>query len=238
MQITPIPLLSDNYAWLLTSEDLSDCAVVDPSSADPVALLIDQGDLQLRWIMATHHHLDHVGGIEFLMPAEVICSKYDLEHKRVPHASRGLHDDEVIRVLNEDVHCLEVPGHTLGAVAFYLPKAKAVFTGDTLFLAGCGRLFEGSPEQMFSALQRLKLLPPDTQIYCGHEYTEKNLKFALSVDAENEAVKKRLQSVQKLRAEGLPTVPAILATELRTNPFLQAPDVATFAKLRALRDGF
>lgn len=248
MDITALPLLDDNYAWLLTVPGSSACAVVDPSEADPVAQVLAERKLDLKCILATHHHPDHVGGIKGLVKpgVEVVCSSYDKE--RIPCVTKTVEHGERIDVLGEQVQCIMVPGHTLGAVSFYFAKSKAVFTGDTLFLGGCGRLFEGTPEMMHKSLSELAALPGDVDVYCGHEYTEKNMKFALSLEPNARAVKERLARVEKLLAEGKPTVPATLDVERKTNPFLRVSelraiagkqqDVEVFAELRQRRDKF
>jgi hydroxyacylglutathione hydrolase len=247
MNITPLPLLQDNYAWLLWSSDSRDCAVVDPSECRSVMQAIDARGLRLRSILVTHHHGDHVGGVAELVAivsqakssvVEVYCSAYDAHAERVPCVTHPLEDGQHVSILGHDLECLSVPGHTLGAVAFYMKSLGAVFTGDTLFLAGCGRLFEGTPEQMFASLQRLASLPATTSVYCGHEYTEKNLRFAArdDVDGKNKSVRARLLAVEALRTNQLPTVPARLVDELATNPFIRCKNAVEFARLRTLRD--
>jgi len=252
MNIKPIPLLSDNYAWLLWREGSSECAVVDPSEPDGVRQVVEAQGLTLRTILATHHHWDHTGGIDGLFESgmDVVASTYDREQGRVPHVTRSFGDGDTFELLGEPVRCMMVPGHTLGAVAFYLPESEAVFTGDTLFTAGCGRLFEGTPAQMHASLSRLAQLPTSTQVYCGHEYTEKNMRFALSLQPTHGGLKQRCEQVAAARSKGEPTVPAPLSVELATNPFLRAraPELAAvvgggdpvevFAELRRRRDGF
>jgi len=254
IKIEAIPLLKDNYAWLLYEEGTSECAVVDPSEDEPVLALLAQRGLRLTTILATHHHWDHVNGIEGLARVfpgvEIICSTYDYKAGRVPRATRSIEDGDHFVLMDLKVECMMVPGHTLGAVAYFLPEAKAVFTGDTLFTAGCGRLFEGTPAQMYDSLSRLGMLPGDTAVYCGHEYTENNLRFALSVEGENRVVVNRLREVEALRARGRPTVPALMEVERATNPFMRADEeglgallgkttpVDTFGELRRRKDRF
>ena len=204
--------------------------------------------LELRWILATHHHWDHTAGIEELAGpgVEVIGSEVDRE--RVPALTRTLADGDAIEIAGRAAICMLVPGHTRGAIAYSF--AGHLFTGDTLFLAGCGRLFEGTSAEMYDSLTRLAALPGETQIYCGHEYTEKNLTFAASVEPDNAKVHARLESVRAARARGEATVPAPLAEEKRTNPFLRCREPAlrqrtgctepaeVFAELRRRRDSF
>ena len=250
MQIIPLPLLEDNYAWLLIDAAQRECGIVDPSEAAPVAAAVRERGLRLRWILATHHHPDHTGGIAELADdgVQVIASSYD-QH-RVPPVTKTVSDGLELTVAGELIRCIGVPGHTLGAVAFYLPKVKAVFTGDTLFTAGCGRMFEGDAVQMHGSLGRLASLPEDTQVYCGHEYTEKNLRFAQSLEPANPAIAQRLLEVTAARQQGRACVPASLLVERQTNPFLrceeptlrqatgyQAP-VDVFRELRERRDKF
>jgi hydroxyacylglutathione hydrolase len=234
--IEAVPVLSDNYAWLI--HDGREAVVVDPGEAGPVLAALEQRRLRLRWLLATHHHHDHVGGIEALCAAasgvEVVSSMHDLG--RVPRATRGVVDGERLTVAGLELTAMLVPGHTLGALTYV--GGGAMFTGDTLFLAGCGRLFEGTPEQMFTSLRRLAALPPETLVYCGHEYTEKNLRFAASVEPDNPAIAERQARVVEQRRQDDPTVPAPLAVELATNPFLRAKDLVEFTTRRSRRDAF
>ena len=233
MEILELPLLSDNYAWILKDDNSKDCAIVDPSEVGPVLKTLREKGLKLISILVTHHHWDHTGGIQGLRQElgeiPVFCSGYDGVQGRVPGATHLLEHGEHFVLLGHEVQCLEVPGHTLGAIAYYVPGARAVFTGDTLFTAGCGRLFEGTPEQMLASLRRLAELPRDTLVYCGHEYTEKNLRFALSLESDNEAIRLRLEEVSKARRAQRSTVPARLDVELQTNPFLRTHEEALVA---------
>lgn len=252
MKIVALPMLYDNYGWLLVDETAGRCAVVDPSQAEPVAERVRREDLQLGWILATHHHFDHVAGTRELVrrfpEAEVLCSEQD--RSRIALASGGLGDGQRVAVAGAEAVCFYVPGHTRGSMAYYFPKEKALFTGDTLFLAGCGRLFEGKPVELFASLTHLSRLPGDTLVCCGHEYTEENLRFAAAVEPDNEAVQQRLEQVQALRAQDKPSVPGTLAVERATNPFLRTHErvlqelagsddpVAVFAELRRTKDRF
>jgi hydroxyacylglutathione hydrolase len=250
MDIVPIPLLRDNYAYLLIDRTDATCAVVDPSQGPPVAAAVAQRGLRLTHILATHHHPDHTEGIAHLASAGVEVIASQAECHRIAGVTQAVSDAQSVRLLGLRLDCLLVPGHTLGAVAFYLPAAAALFTGDTLFLAGCGRLFEGDAQMMHASLQKLSALPDATHIYCGHEYTEKNIRFAQALQPDSELLRARLAQVQALRAQGLPTVPGNLAQERATNPFLRASDpqlmqrmgtttaVETFAALRRQRDTY
>ena len=252
MRIEALPLLSDNYAWILRAPAGKLCAVVDPSEAEGVLAYLKQHQLHLDAILATHHHWDHTGGIAGLLEvfpeAKVYASAIDAKH--FSGVSDFVDEGGRFELFSQEVQCLHVPGHTLGAIAFYLPDAKAVFTGDTLFTAGCGRLFEGTPEQLCHSLLKIRKLPKDVWVYCGHEYTEKNLRYALSLEPSNRLVGERLAKVQLQRQENQATVPALLETECTTNPFLRADDkilqeaqgvkevVELFAHLRRGRDSF
>ncbi len=232
--IAIVPCLSDNYAYLVESGDA--IAVVDPGEAEPVLRAL--GGRKLDEIWATHHHADHTAGIEALCACfeDLRVRTSEVDAARVPGANTPTR--EGFNFGSERVTVLSTPGHTLGALTYVLTPARkpgAAFTGDTLFSAGCGRLFEGTPEMMFASLRKIAALPSDTLIYCGHEYYLNNLRFAaargLDVTAEAQAANAR-------RAAGLPTVPTTIADELRTNVFLRAPDVASFAAVRAQKDTF
>lgn len=237
--IEPLPLLKDNYAWLLIEPSTQRVAVVDPSEAAPVIEVLTKRGLPLHMVINTHHHWDHVGGNQELKAhfnCQVVGPAYD--QYRLKGLDRGVSDGDTVMVGDASASVIYIPGHTMGHIALYFVESRAVFVGDTMFSMGCGRLFEGTPADMKRSFERLGALPPETNIYCGHEYTEANARFALHVDPDNEAVKERAREVQALRQEGKPTVPSTLATELATNPFLRAPDVATFARLRTLKDSF
>jgi len=255
MRIVQIPLLRDNYGYLVVCEDTGEAAVVDPSEAEPVLRVIEQERVTPKAILNTHHHRDHTGGNAGLlerMALEVYGHKND--QGRIPGLTRPLDDGDQVKIGKLTGRVLFIPGHTKGHVAYLFDNN--LFCGDTLFTAGCGRLFEGTAEQMHASLKKLSALPGDTLVYCGHEYTEKNLEFALTVEVNNAVVAKRLDSVRRLRAKQVSTVPSTLADELATNPFLrwhsqeiqsnlrrQFPDVgsdpiAVFAQVRQLKDKF
>jgi len=247
-----IPAFKDNYIWLLRKG--ASAAVVDPGDARPVLDVLDREGLSLTSILVTHHHADHQGGVAELLahhPAEV----FGPAAESIAGLSRPLSGGETVRIAACDVEfqVIAVPGHTLGHIAYY--GAGCVFCGDTLFAGGCGRLFEGTAAQMADSLARLAALPDDTAVYCAHEYTEANLRFALAVEPGNLQLQSRVDEVARARARGLATVPSTMAIEKASNPFLRcgepevaasarrrvpaaADDVAVFAALREWKNGF
>ncbi len=239
-RVVPVACLKDNYAYLVICEATGEAAVVDPSEAAPVEAALAREGATLRAIWNTHHHLDHVGGNEALVAAHpgiaVVASVFDRTNHRVPAQTAELADGATTGVGRLQFSGIVVPGHTLGALT--LVGASTAFTGDTLFLAGCGRLFEGTAAQMFGSLGRLAALPGETRIYPGHEYTVKNLEFAAAAEPDNRDVVARLAEARARRGQGEPTVPATLEEERATNPFLRAHDAADFARLREWKDRF
>lgn len=257
MEIVPIPLLADNYGYLLIAGKRA--AIVDCSEAGPVLEEVRKRGLTLEAVLSTHHHFDHVGGNEEVARAvpglRVLGSREDLN--RVPAITEPLADGEEFEVIGTRGRALFIPAHTSGHLAYFFPSdGPSVFSGDTLFAAGCGRLFEGSPAQMMSSLGKLSALPNATQVWCGHEYTEKNLRFAHELEPTNAAIATKLERVHTLRAAGKPTMPSTIGEEKLTNPFLRSesaelratvrkrfPDlpedpVAVFAKTRELKDQY
>jgi hydroxyacylglutathione hydrolase len=223
LQIELIPAFADNYIYLLRETENGTVAVVDPGDAGPVIEKLEAEDLPLHLILLTHHHADHIGGLQRLKQqygAEAVGPAAD--NYRIEGLDRTVTEgDEVaIGALTADV--IETPGHTAGHIAFHVPAAQALFSGDTLFSLGCGRLFEGTPEQMWASLTKLRALPDETQIYCGHEYTLSNARFARSIDPDNAALAERAAEVEALREADKPTIPALLSTEKAANPFLRA----------------
>ena len=255
MRVIPVPCLKDNYAYLLVGAG-SDCVVVDASEAAPVRGALEREGLHAKAIWSTHHHWDHVGGNEELgkeLGIEVVGHKSD--KGRLPGLSHEVDTGDTVKAAGLSARCIHIPGHTLGAVAYFLDDGgqRAVFTGDTLFASGCGRLFEGTPAQMHASLASLLELPGDTRVWCGHEYTESNLRFAAHCEPGNADVKVARDRAAALRADGKPTVGTTLDEERRVNPFLRvgskelrksldiatdADDVTAFAAVRAAKDGF
>jgi hydroxyacylglutathione hydrolase len=220
-KISLIPAFKDNYIWLLTLG--SRAFVVDPGDAAPVLTRLEAAGLTLEGILITHHHADHQGGIAELS-GRYQPKIFAPEIESITGCSVPLRGGECIEVLGQSMQVMAVPGHTLGHLAYYTPGA--LFCGDTLFGAGCGRLFEGTPAQMSASLDRIASLPDETQVYCAHEYTEMNLRFALAVEPENTALQQRVAKVAALRAAGLASVPSVLAEEKMTNPFLRCTEPA------------
>jgi hydroxyacylglutathione hydrolase len=247
LKIETVACLRDNYAYLVIGDGL--CAVVDPSEAEPVQAALR--GLKLTHILNTHHHWDHTGGNAALRQATgAIVVGPAKDRERIPAIDVGVEEDRAWRFGEREVRILEVPAHTKGAIAFVF--GGAVFTGDTLFAMGCGRLFEGTPAMMHASLAKLAALPDDTEVYCGHEYTLNNARFALTLEPGNRELQARMKSVQAARAKGEPTVPSTIGLEKRTNPFLRtgsaeiratlkmqdADDVGVFAEIRRRKDSF
>ena len=239
LQTRAIPVLSDNYSWLLRDTETGCTAIVDPGEAAPIQAVLDETGGRLDLILLTHHHADHVGGTDALR------TRYNArvagpasEAARMPALDIALHNNETIAVGQSQGRVIAVPGHTHGHISYYFTEPPTLFCGDTLFSLGCGRLFEGTAEQLFGSLKRFADLPEETLVCCGHEYTEGNSAFALHAEPDNAALKTRVAEVKHLRAEGRATVPSTLSEERATNPFLRAPDVPTLARLRREKDTF
>ncbi|MBB3046455.1 hydroxyacylglutathione hydrolase [Litorivivens lipolytica] len=224
--IEPISAFSDNYIWCL-SDSQGQAWVVDPGEAAPVEQHLRARDLSLQGILITHHHFDHVGALP-----ELVKSHSDLRivgpASSAPEINEAVKDGDRVELLALEFEVLAVPGHTLDHIAFYTAQTDqpSLFCGDTLFAGGCGRLFEGTPEQMHHSLGRLKALPGETRVYCAHEYTQANLAFAHAVEPQNTQLAERIRQVEDLRSQNQPTVPSSLAEERATNPFLRADQAA------------
>ena len=231
-----IPVLRDNYVMVLQRGRRS--AVVDPAVAEPVAAALQERGLELQAILHTHHHSDHIGGTPGLLrrwPAAAVVAAAN-DRARIPFQTVGVGDGDRFTLLDERVEVLAVPGHTSTHLAYWLPASGHLFCGDTLFVGGCGRLFEGTPEQMHRSLQRLAVLPEATRVWCAHEYTEGNLRWAAAEAPDDAAIAARLQEVRELRAAGQVTVPSSIGLERRTNLFLRAGSAAELGRLRHSKD--
>jgi len=239
IQVQAVPLFTDNYAWLLRDPASGAVGIVDPADAAPVAAAIDAAGGRLDVILLTHHHADHVAGTDEIRArygATVVGAAADA--RRLPKRDRAVVEGDTVSVGSAVARVIDTPGHTLGHIAFFFPDGDVLLCGDTMFSLGCGRLLEGTAADMFASLRKFAALPPDTLVYCGHEYTASNARFALHADPDNAALKAVAETVSALRAAGRPTLPSRLADELAANPFLRAPDVATLADLRSRKDRF
>ncbi len=234
-----LPILADNYAWLLRDEASGAVAVVDPADAAACIAAIDEAGGRLDLILLTHHHDDHIAGTDAVRQrfgARVVGAAAD--RRRLPRLDQEVREGDTVRLGESELEVIDTPGHTRGHISFFCPQGHVLICADTLFSLGCGRLLEGTAAEMFDSLQKLARLPGDTLVCCGHEYTQSNARFALHIDPGNAALRRRAAEVDRLRAEGKPTVPSRLADELAENPFLRAPDAAALADIRKQKDSF
>ncbi len=237
LQIYQIPALTDNYIYILHGEGRT--AIIDPSESKDVLHFLQQRDWPLDYILNTHHHHDHVGGnndIKQHKQCLVYASRHDQE--RIPSCDKGLTEADIITLGKHVIQIIDIPGHTSGHIAYYLPQDAVLFCGDTLFSMGCGRVFEGTMEQLYDSLQKIKALPDDTMVYCAHEYTVKNIEFALTLDPENKDLQEKLSEATAKREMGKSTVPTFLGDEKKYNPFLKAISLEEFKKIRLMKDDF
>ncbi|HYW91511.1 MAG TPA: hydroxyacylglutathione hydrolase [Gammaproteobacteria bacterium] len=255
LEYHPVSAFRDNYIWLLQQPGARACVAVDPGDAAPVREYLARNDLALAAILVTHHHPDHVGGVASLVQAFEV-PVFGPAGESIPACSNPVSGGDVIEppALETSFQVIDIPGHTAGHIAYH--GGGGLLCGDTLFAVGCGKLFEGTPDQMCKSLDRLRNLPPETAIYCGHEYTLKNIRFALAVEPDNPALQARQEEARQRRAENRPTLPSRIGAELETNPFLRwdrpeiraaaerhaghalGSDTEVFAELRRWKDGF
>ena len=239
MRIEIIPCLQDNYSYLIIDESNNSACVIDPSEAYPIISFVEKNDIKLKYILNTHHHFDHIGGNKELknkFGSTVLGFKEDSH--RIPEIDILLKDNQIWKAQNFIAKIIHIPGHTSGHICFHFFNEKLVFTGDTLFSLGCGKIFEGTYEQMFDSLNKIKSLPKETKVYCGHEYTLNNSRFCIKYDAKNLNLIKKLENINKKITNGLPTVPSTIKEELDCNIFLRTEDLESFSKLRDLKDNF
>ena len=253
MKIEIIPCLNDNYSYLIHDEISNTVAIVDPSEFIPCDKIISKNYKKLDFILNTHHHYDHVGGNEELKKkynSKVLG--FENDKNRIPQIDTVLKDNQEFKIGTLNFTTIFIPGHTRGHVAFYFKKERVVFSGDTLFSLGCGRVFEGTYKQMFQSLNKLKNLPGETKVYCGHEYTFKNLEFCLKFNPNNDFLKKKKDDIKLSLKNKKPTIPSTIADEIKANIFFRvndpdvkkainlenSPDIEIFTKLRDLKDNF
>ena len=239
MKIKIIKCLQDNYSYILIDEETNYACVVDPSESKPIINHIEKNNIKLKFILNTHHHFDHVGGNKDLKKkynSKVIGFEKDKD--RIPEIDIFLYNEEIWKNENFEAKIYHIPGHTSGHICYHFYNQNILFTGDTLFSLGCGRIFEGTYEQMFTSLKLIKSFPKKTKIYCGHEYTIKNSDFCLKYDSKNSALKEKILSVKNYLNKGLSSMPTTLEDELSCNIFLKTEDIETFSKLRDLKDNF
>jgi len=236
-EIVPVPAFTDNYLWLVHDRDSGETAVVDPGDAAPVLAEAERRGWKITQVWNTHWHADHTGG-NLAIKQATGAKISGPAGENIPGRDVALADGDEVRLGEHVGRVINVPGHTLGHIALIFDHDRMAFVGDTLFAMGCGRLFEGTPQQMFDSLSRLSALPPETRLYCAHEYTLSNALFAAQAEPGNAAIADRLERTRAMRASGEITVPTTVAAELETNPFVRASDWQGFARLRADKDRF
>ena len=244
LEIVRIPVLSDNYVWLMHDPASQETVVIDPAVAEPVLAEAASRGWRITQIWNTHWRPDHTGGNDQIKASVESASEICVitgpaaEAARIPSLDRTVGEGDRVTIGAIEAVVMEVPAHTAGHIAYHLPSEEVVFVGDTLFAMGCGRLFEGNADQMFANMQRLAALPPETQVYCAHEYTLSNGRYALVAEPDNEALRERMEQVELARAAGAATVPTTIGLERATNPFMRAASVAELARRRAEKDAF
>ena len=237
MKVEIIKCLEDNYSYLIIDEDSRQACVIDPSEPEPIINFVEKNNINLKFVLNTHHHFDHIGGNKDLK------KKYDVkvvgfieDKNRIPEIDISLKDKQVWKYKKFEAKIFHIPGHTRGHICFYFFKEKIIFSGDTLFSLGCGRIFEGTYQQMYESLKKLKNLPRDTKVYCGHEYTLQNSLFCSKYDKKNKKLEKKISEINDKLKKNLPTVPSTIGEELTYNIFLRAQNLEDFSKLRDLKD--
>jgi len=238
LTVTAVPVLSDNYVWLIHDAESGETAAVDPSVADPVLSAAEAQGLRITQVLNTHWHPDHTGGNDAIRDATCCTITGPAEAERVSKMDRIVSEGDRIQFGGSEAIVWDIPAHTAGHIALYFEDEGMIFVGDTMFAMGCGRLFEGTAEQMYANMQRIAALPEDVRIYCGHEYTLANARFAANFDPDNADVARRLEQVSAMRDAGRITLPTTVADERATNPFVRARNAQEFAELRTAKDSF
>ena len=238
MEIVPVPVLTDNYVWLIHNPASGETAAVDPSVAEPVLDAVAARRWTLTQVLNTHWHPDHTGGNEGIKAATGCSITAPAEAQRVSKVDRVVAEGDKVTIAGAEAVVWDIPAHTAGHIAYYFAQERMIFVGDTMFAMGCGRLFEGTAGQMYSNMQRIAALPPDVRIYCGHEYTLANARFALHAEPDNAAIRARLEQVGAERDRREITLPTTVAQERETNPFVRASNWEEFARLRTEKDSF
>ena len=239
MRIEILKCLQDNYSYLIIDETNKNACVVDPGESIPIINFVENNNIKLKYILNTHHHYDHIGGnleLKEKYGSKIVAFKDD--KSRIPEIDVLVQNNQIWKADNFEAKIYHTPGHTSGHIAFYFFNEKKIFTGDTLFSLGCGRIFEGTYKEMFNSLNKIKKLPKETKIYCGHEYTLQNSNFCVQQDPKNSKLKDKIVKIKKKLENGLPTLPTILSEEIECNIFLKANNIETFSKLRDLKDNF
>ena len=239
MRVEVIPCLQDNYSYLIIDKINNTACVIDPSESKPIINFLEKENINLKYILNTHHHFDHVGGNKDLKKKyNSIVIGYKDDANRIPGVDILLEDNQIWKANNFEAKIMHIPGHTTGHISFHFFKDKLIFTGDTLFSLGCGKIFEGTYQDMFRSLNKIKKLSQDTKIYCGHEYTLKNSMFCKKYEENNKNLKKKIIEIKHKVEKNLPTIPSTLKEELTYNIFLRAKNLKDFSKLRDLKDNF
>ena len=239
MKTEIVKCLQDNYSYIILDESNNNACVVDPGESFPIIDFVESNGIKLKYILNTHHHYDHINGnLELKKKYGSKIVAFEKDKNRIPKIDIFVRDNEIWKADNFEAKIYHTPGHTRGHIAFHFFNEKKIFTGDTLFSLGCGRIFEGTFKEMFNSLSKFKKLPKETEIYCGHEYTLQNSDFCVKYDSENSKLKNKIKKIKKKLNDNFPTVPTVLSEELECNIFLKAKNLQTFTKLRELKDNF